>query len=188
MSRFSPWRRLTDAQILRPRGLKLAARHAGATLIGVVGFSGSWRNNPRREAADTVARALRAWFARKRPEENRTIWCVSGATDLGVPAIAYRVADELGLRCVGVTPAAAMSHPLARLDYLVPIGKRFGDESRVFVELCDELWMFGGGPQSESEVRLATQMGKPIVVAQGVGGTADLLTKRDLPTATFITL
>jgi hypothetical protein len=79
-----------------------------------------------------------------------------------------------------------MRHRLARLDHLVPVGAKFGDESRAFVDLCDALWMFGGGPQSEQEVRLTSSMGKPVVVARGIGGRADRLTLDDVPTATFV--
>ncbi len=188
MSRFSAWRTLTDAQLHRPRTLRLAAYEAHATLIGVVGFSGSWRHNARADAREVVADTLREWLSDRRRESEGPIWCVSGATDLGVPALAYEAAHELDLCCVGVTAAAAMTYQLAKLDHLVPIGKKFGEESRVFVELCDEIWMFGGGPQSEAEIRLATSMNKPVVIARGVGGKADALTEQDLPDALFVDL
>ncbi len=180
------WRSLTDALVQRPSDLRRAARAAGAHLVGVVGFSGSWRHNPRRDAEQvahaTLLRLLQA------ARERTTPWCVSGATDLGVPALAYRAADALGLPTVGVTAAAARSYPLARLDHLVIVGRRFGDESSAFVDLCDELWMIGGGPQSEAEVRLAASMGKPIVVATGLGGRAEALDPEALPTARWIAI
>ena len=45
--------------------------------------------------------------------------------------------------------------------------------------------MIGGGPQSEREVRLASELGKPTVVVQGLGGRADALTPDALTRARF---
>ena len=59
------------------------------------------------------------------------------------------------------------------MDVLVPIGKRFGDESAGFVALCDAFIVLGGGAQSEAECRRASEVGKPITVIQGFGGVAD---------------
>lgn len=164
--------------------LRSAARDVGATLIGIVGFSGAWQDNARPEVKSTVERVINGLF--DRVAEPEPVWCVSGATDFGVPAVAYAIAKQRDLYCVGVTAGEAQQFPLAALDRLVVVGDRFGDESRVFVDVCDRFWMIGGGSQAETEMRMAAHLGKPITVVRGVGGRADVLTKRDLPNARFI--
>lgn len=167
------------------RTLRSWARRTGAFLAGVVGFSGSWKRNPRPDAEAITARVLERLF-RDASAGDAPVWCVSGATDFGVPAIAYRVAGDLGLCRVGITAEQAFRYPLAELDRLTVIGERFGDESEAFVRACNVVWMIGGGPQSEREVRLAHRLGKPVVVVQGLGGQADALTPEELPNATFV--
>lgn len=185
MSDRRSWRRHTDAIVQRPSDLRRAARAAGARLIGVVGFSGSWRHNPREGAAAIALQTLHALFEAERAQHPE-LWCVSGATNLGVPALAYQAADALGLQAVGFTAEAARGYPLARLDRLVVVGRRFGDESEAFVSACDALWMIGGGPQSEAEARLAGARGCPVIVVRGLGGRAEALALEDVPTATFL--
>lgn len=166
--------------------LGVAARLASAFLVGVVGFCGPWHHSWRPDAEQVTARALGALFDQA-PSGHRT-WCVSGATATGVSGVAYRAARDRDLRCVGVAPLEAAQYPLAELDRLVVVGDRFGDESSVFVHSCDAFWMLGGGTQAEAEMRLASALGKPIVVVRGLGGRADALTPGDLPTATFLAI
>lgn len=163
--------------------LKEKVREAEAFLVGIVGFSGSWSQNRRPDAERTTHRVIRHLFGRL---EHARAWCVSGATNFGVPAVAYQVAEELDLRKVGLTARQALRYPLAELDHLVLVGERFGDESDAFVELCDVFWIIGGGAQSEQEMRLASEREKPILVVQGLGGAADRLTPVDLPNARFV--
>ena len=165
--------------------IRQAASQARAHLVGVVGFSGSWSHNALPEAESAAQREIERLFdALDVPRP----WCVSGATDSGVPSVAYRVARERGLPCIGVTAAAARRYRLAPLDRIAWVGRDFGDESQAFVDLCDVFWMIGGGGQSEREMRLAADCGKPITVVRGLGGAADRVTTRDLPGARFVDL
>lgn len=167
------WNRVTSAAKVKPRELRRAAKAAGALLVGVAGFSGSWSKSARADAEPAARKALRSLFEEARAE--RVLWCVSGATNSGVPRVAYEVAEELSVHRVGITAAAAYSFPIASLHHLVVVGKRFGDESQVFVDLCERFWLLGGGTQSEKEIRMAHAMGKDVCVVQGLGGAADSL-------------
>ena len=167
------WSRVTSAAKVKPRELRRAAKAAGALLVGIAGFSGSWSNNTRPDAELVARRMLRSLFEEAQAEH--AVWCVSGATNTGVPAVAYEVAEELSIHRVGITAAAAYSFPIASLHHLVVVGKRFGDESRVFVDLCERFWLLGGGAQSENEIRMAHAMGKDISIVRGLGGVAESL-------------
>ena len=169
----------------RPADLRRAVRAAGARVVGVVGFSGSWRHNRRSDAERVAAAVLERLFAGV-CAEHPVVWCASGATDLGVPALAYRAAAAAGIPTVGITAEAASAYPIAPLDRLVVVGRRFGDESRVFVSACHEIWMIGGGPQSEAEVRLADTLGLPTTVVTGLGGHAERLDPAALSNARFL--
>ncbi|MEM6929299.1 MAG: hypothetical protein AAF602_20340 [Myxococcota bacterium] len=165
--------------------LVAAARDADATTVGIVGFSGDWSQNHRPDAESVTRTAIEGllnWRVTRTPR----LWCVSGATDYGVPAVAYEVAERLGILRIGVTAHEALEYDLARLDHLTVVGLRFGDESEAFVELCDEIWMFGGGSQSRDEVCRASALGKSVVVVRGIGGTADAIDPAELPGARFL--
>ena len=180
---------IVDANVLRAQlplhGLRSGALELDFHLVGIVGFSGSWRRNSRRDARSVTRRVLENLF-RGLGEARARTWCVSGATDYGVPAVAYEVAGRLGMPRIGLAAREALDHKLAPLDMLSLVGNRFGDESRAFVELCDQFWMIGGGSQSEQEMRLAARQGKPIIVVRGLGGRAESLTAADLPGAEFV--
>ncbi|MEN0061277.1 MAG: hypothetical protein AAGA48_03950 [Myxococcota bacterium] len=168
--------------------LRAAARLVNAALVGIVGFSGSWAHNARKDAKQVARNALTGLFRRQSNagQPPADLWCVSGATNFGVPALAYEVSTELHIPRIGLTAREALRYKLAELDVLTLVGRRFGDESRAFVDLCDVFWMIGGGSQSEAEMRLAAKRGKPIVVVQGLGGRADHMTLTELPTAQFL--
>lgn len=170
------WSRVTSAAKVKPGELRRAAKAAGALLVGVAGFSGAWSNNARVDAEGAARKVFRSLFEEARGE--RVVWCVSGATNTGVPRVAYEVAEELDIHRVGITAAAAYSFPIASLHHLVVVGRRFGDESRIFVDLCERFWLVGGGTQSEKEIRMAHAMGKHICVVRGLGGAADSLDLR----------
>jgi len=163
--------------------IRRAATDGSAFLVGVVGFSGSWSQNTLPDAEVLARRELvRLFDSLNAPRP----WCVSGATNSGVPAVAYSVARERGIPCIGVTATIARGFRLAPLSRIAWVGRDFGDESSDFVELCDAFWMIGGGLQSEREMRMAADRAKPITVVRGFGGAADRLTPHDLPSARFV--
>jgi hypothetical protein len=170
------------------RALKAAQR---LYVLGVMGYAGDWERSglegPAKERlvrdADAV---LRRVLTHACAQHGGRLAVASGAADEGVLELTYALCAELGIRAVGIAPRSVYEHPIARLDHLVLEGTCFGDESRLFVETSDELLLVGGGPQCDSEARLAAALGKPITVARGFGGCADDLTPADVPGAVFV--
>ena len=104
------------------------------------------------------------------------------AVDDALLAMAYGLCTELGILAMGITAGRAMAYELGAMNFVVPVGSRFGDESEVFVGLCDEFLVLGGGPQSLAEAEAGLAQGKPVRVITGFGGAADALAMReDLP-------
>ncbi|HEU5098899.1 MAG TPA: hypothetical protein VFU22_07770, partial [Roseiflexaceae bacterium] len=110
----------------------------------------------------------------------------SGATNEGVLRLAYEVCAFLSITAMGIAPDQALDFPLGQMQYVLPFGRAFGDESPVFVRTIDELLVLGGGPQSRREVFAAAEAGQPMTIIQGFGGIADQLSCADLPAARFV--
>lgn len=184
------WRSKTDATILTAPQASNWKREGGRYLVGVMGFSGAWRRSGLRGAAlaayvADITAALRAVLTARQAQWGERLVMCSGATDIGVPGAAYHLCAEMDITAMGVTAGAAIRYSIAPLQVLVPIGRRFGDESHVFVRLCDEFVLLGGGTQSAAETREANQQNKPITVICGFGGVADDFTALELPDAIF---
>ncbi len=111
---------------------------------------------------------------------------VSGATDRGVLHLAYAECAALSIRCGGVTAEEALRLRLAPMELVVSGGRRFGEESWIFVETADEFVMLGGGAQSHEEARMAAAQGKVVTVIRGFGGAADAVTLEEVPSARFV--
>lgn len=121
--------------------------------IGVVGFSRKHFDHAAAEArlAEAITQVLtRAGLEPPAAE------LVSGLTDCGVPALAYRLAVRLGMPTVGVSAKQALRvrAGLFPVDRRILVGARFGDESAAFVAMIDVLVRIGGGPQSRREAAL----------------------------------
>ena len=85
-----------------------------------------------------------------------SIEIISGYTNMGVPRIAYRLADDMGFKTVGFSAKQALRvragvYPVKEV---ILEGERFGEESQKFIEYIDILVRIGGGPQSRKEVEL----------------------------------
>lgn len=90
---------------------------------------------------------------------------VSGLTDMGIPALVYRKADQLGLHTVGLSCQAALEYPLYPVDETVIVGKEWNDphESEALIRRINVLIKIGGGPQSEREFEMARAAGKIVI-------------------------
>ncbi|MCI5082884.1 MAG: hypothetical protein MRY78_14395 [Saprospiraceae bacterium] len=122
--------------------------------IGVVGFS---RNQFDQKAARAKLKMhLETILSTHLASE---LELVSGYTNMGVPRIAYQLADELGMATTGFSAKQALRvrAGLYPVDKKIIIGERFGDESEAFVAYIDVLIRIGGGPQSRHEVSLFRQ-------------------------------
>ena len=113
--------------------------------IGVVGYSGQKFDETK--AVHILYQAL-VKALRKHPEG---CVVVSGYTDMGIPAIAYRVATGLGMGTVGIACSKAKDYDCYPVDDVVIVGEDWGDESATFLGSIDELLKVGGGKQSEAE-------------------------------------
>ena len=119
--------------------------------IGVVGFSRSQFD--KKMAILKLRNILEVLITGK---DASTIEIISGYTNMGVPRIAYRLADDLGLKTVGFSAKQALRvragvYPVKEV---ILVGERFGEESQQFIEYIDVLVRIGGGPQSRKEVAL----------------------------------
>lgn len=86
-----------------------------------------------------------------------SIVVVSGLTNIGIPSIAYQVADERGYETVGVAPDEASEYELYDVDEIYWVGETFGDESQAFIDMIDVIIRVGGGEQSKREVEMAEE-------------------------------
>lgn len=87
---------------------------------------------------------------------------VSGLTDIGIPALAYRYAksvfsDSL-VKTVGIACAKAREYPQFPVDEKHIIGTEWGDESEYFINNIDCLVRVGGGEQSMKEAAMFKQI------------------------------
>jgi len=123
--------------------------------IGIVGYS---HNEIDSERAYHLLLSGIKFFAAQ-CENNETIEIVSGLTNLGIPKIAYRIADEHKYTTVGITARRALNSnfELYPVDKQIIKGKEFGDESVFFIEYIDCLIRIGGGKQSLNEVNLFSE-------------------------------
>jgi hypothetical protein len=91
--------------------------------------------------------------------DDKTDWVVSGLTDLGIPAVAYRIAEENGMNTMGIACVKAKKHECFPCDRVHIQGNNWGDESEMFLAAIDVLIRVGGGPQSFAEVARAKELG-----------------------------
>jgi len=120
--------------------------------IGVVGFSHENINH------DKARALLRQSFHElmQKHSHNEPIEIVSGLTNIGIPKIAYEIADEQGWITVGISAERALHVKcgIYLVDQQIIEGKEFGDESIVFIDYIDFLVRVGGGKQSHREVEM----------------------------------
>ncbi len=118
---------------------------------GVVGFS---RNQFDKKAAYQLLNEIFQRIKEKHP--NKQIEIVSGYTNMGVPKIAYELADQYGFITVGFSAQQALrvKSGVYPVQKVIIEGERFGDESKAFVQYIDALIRIGGGKQSRTETAL----------------------------------
>ena len=108
---------------------------------GIVGFS-------RNQFDQTTARhILDALFQKiKAKHQDKEIEIVSGYTNMGVPKVAYELAEKYGFITIGFSAEQALRvrSGVYDVDKRILVGKRFGDESEAFVQYIDALIRVGG--------------------------------------------
>jgi len=125
--------------------------------IGVVGYSAQKFNEGR------AIRYLRSAFdAIEKRYPHRVKEVVSGLTDLGIPALAYREAVRRGWKTVGIACSKAKEYKCFPCNEVIIAGSEWGDESPVFLKTIDVLVRVGGGKQSHRECAEAKSMDKEV--------------------------
>lgn len=172
------WRHKTRGQVLDGATFRHLRVERGWFVLGVMGSVGPWRDPA--DEADARA-ALDARLAEASAAHGPRLAVASGATDAGVLSVVYGLCAARRITAIGVTCEAGLALPVAALDWLVPVGQRFGDESALFVDVCDAFVVLGGGEQARREAIGGGAQGKPVTLIQGFGGAADDLAEAGLP-------
>lgn len=112
--------------------------------IGVVGYSAQ------RFDETEACQALDRLFDQA-SDGRRDVTVVSGLTDLGIPALAYRIAAQRGWRTSGIACSKATDYDCFPVNEKKIVGTNWGDESETFLRECDVIVRVGGGEQSFAE-------------------------------------
>jgi hypothetical protein len=124
--------------------------------IGVVGYSGQGFSEF--DANRLLAEAFDAVLADH--SDATDIWVVSGLTDLGIPALAYRIAAQRGWRTSVIACSKAADYDCFPVNEEKIVGANWGDESETFLREIDVLVRIGGGKQSLAEAKAFSETGK----------------------------
>ncbi len=126
--------------------------------IGVVGYSAKYFN---KTEAETL---LREGFkqALKHNKNKYSVEIVSGLTDMGIPALAYKIATEKDYRTSGYACKKAEDMVQFNVDKANIIGNSWGAESEEFLANIDVLIRIGGSSQSRDEAKTAKENGLPV--------------------------
>jgi predicted Rossmann-fold nucleotide-binding protein len=121
------------------------------TKIGVVGYSDD------KVFDHNIAKALLAIafdvVEEAHPAESYEL--VSGLTNVGVPKLAYELADTREWTTIGLTAKEAKQYECYPVDKEIIVGENFGDESEAFIDYIDVFVRVGGGKQSMKEADMA---------------------------------
>ena len=127
--------------------------------IGVVGYCPPTKfDEP--EAERMINEAYDA-IQQVHPDKAKIV--VSGLTNVGVPAIAYRAAVQRGWKTKGIACLKSNEFQCFPVDEKVIIGTEWGDESQQFITIIDILIRVGGGKQSLKEAAEMYQQHKPVL-------------------------
>ena len=108
--------------------------------IGIAGFSGKKFNT------DIAINMIARDFLRlKEVYEDKQIWIVSGLTNIGIPAIAYKLAVTHGFKTMGIACKLAKDYECFECNTQRIVGQNWGDESQTFLNTIQELYCYGGG-------------------------------------------
>lgn len=101
---------------------------------------------------------------------DQQIEIVSGLTNIGIPALAYKLANAFGLPdspclTVGIACSKAKEYECFPVDKEIIIGDEWGSESEAFIKYIDCLIRVGGGKQSIAEVASFRKLkpGAPVI-------------------------
>ena len=82
------------------------------------------------------------------------IYIVSGYTNMGIPALAYSLAESFDWKTIGLACKKAFENGCYPVDKQIIVGDNWGDESDTLINLCDIMIRVGGGPQAMKEIKM----------------------------------
>ena len=126
--------------------------------IGIVGYSARKFN----EELATQLIKIGCLSCIQELDDDGDIVIVSGLTDVGVPALAYRLAKEEGWKTAGIACSKAEEYDCFDVDEKQIVGDDWGDESETFLKDIDCMVRVGGGNQSFEEVEAARDKSMPV--------------------------
>lgn len=121
--------------------------------IGVVGYS--MQEFDKQRAIEYIRRAF-DFIEKQFPDGMKAV--VSGLTDLGVPALAYREAVKREWEVKGIACSKALDYIWFPVSDVVIKGNNWGDESETFLNSIDILIRVGSGEQSMRKVEMVKKM------------------------------
>jgi hypothetical protein len=181
----------TNASILTEARFACLKHRSNLYVVGVAGFSRPWAQlglygTALEQTIADVRATLCYELTDRQHRHGARLVVASGATNSGMVPLAYEVCTFLNITAMGIAPDQALEYPLSQMQYMLPFGQAFGDESPVFVRTIDELIVVGGGAQSQRELLAAAEIDRPITIIQGFGGVADEFSPAALPKAHFV--
>lgn len=127
--------------------------------IGVAGFSS--KKFDEAKATEHLKKAFDEIKAES--DDEVTFSVVSGWTNVGVPALAYKEAKSRQWKTVGIACVKAKEYEMFECDEGKLVGEEWGDESETFLNDITVLVRVGGGKQTISEVAKAKEMGLKVI-------------------------
>jgi len=124
-------------------------------IVGFVGYSTmKFDENKAKEVIHNIFKSF---------NDDEDYIIVSGATNMGIPKLVYEESENYtNVYLVGIMCKDGYNYELYPCDNILAIGDNWGDESKTFIELIDELYKIGGGSQSENEKKMALEKGIPV--------------------------
>ena len=129
--------------------------------IGVVGYSSQKFDESK--ARSYLSEAFDKVESDYRGTISPTFIVISGPTDIGIPALAYREAIKRKWMTVGIACEKAKEYDCFDVNYSLIEGKNWGDESPFFLKAIDVMVKIGGGKQSQSEAKQAKDRGLKVI-------------------------
>ena len=122
--------------------------------IGVIGYSA--QKFDKKKATDLLKKSFDLVVSENKSDNYEV---VSGLTNLGIPALAYKEAKERNWKTVGIAPKVSEEFEYFPCDDVRIVGEGWGEESETFLNSIDILVKIGGGKQSKTELSKAKDMG-----------------------------
>lgn len=126
--------------------------------IGVVGYSAQ-----KFDESEAIKLLKEAYDFLDQQYTDRCKVIVSGLTDLGIPALAYREAVQRGWKTIGIACSKAYDYECFPVDEKILVGDDWGDESQTFLDSIDVLVRVGGGKQAIKETTEMKSRGKQVI-------------------------